>query len=205
MSHDPEINRSYGAMASHYGVDVLPARPRRPRDKAKVENGVRFAQTCILGRLRNQTFFSLEEANAAIASALDRINDHVMKRVGVTRRHLFETIERPALAELPASPHEFAEWRLVRVSLDYHVEHEGFFYSVPHALIREQVDLRATARIVEIFHRGGRVAVHERRYHGPRHATTPDHTARARTAATPSGRLSASADGPRRWGRTPRG
>ena len=173
--YDPELNRSYGAMASHYGVDVLPTRPRRPRDKAKVENGVRFAQSCILGRLRHQTFFSLEEANAAIAGACDRINDHVMKRLGVTRRHLFETIERPALAELPASPYEYAEWRLARASLDYHVEHESFFYSVPHALIREQVDLRATARMVEIFHRGRRVAVHERRYHGPRHATTPEH------------------------------
>ena len=92
--YDPEINRSYGMMASHYGVGVLPARPRRPKDKAKVENGVRFAQTCILGRMRRQTFFSLAEANAAIAGALDRINDHVMRRLGVSRRHLFETVER---------------------------------------------------------------------------------------------------------------
>lgn len=80
--YDPEINRSYGMMASHYGVGVLPARPRRPKDKSKVENGVRFAQSCILGRMRNQTFFSLAEANAAIGQALDRINDHVMRRLG---------------------------------------------------------------------------------------------------------------------------
>src|SRR4051794_9041013 len=99
--YDPELNRSYGMMASHYGVGVLPARPRRPKDKAKVENGIRFAQTCILGRLRRRTFFSLAEANAAIAEALDRINDHVVRRLGVTRRHLFETVERPALAPLP--------------------------------------------------------------------------------------------------------
>ena len=134
--YDPEINRSYGMMASHYGVGVLPARPRRPKDKAKVENGVRFAQTCILGRLRRQTFFSLAEANAAIAGALERINDHVMRRLGVSRRHLFETIERPALAPLPGDDYEFAEWRLARVGVDYHVEYEGFFYSVPHGLIR---------------------------------------------------------------------
>lgn len=173
--YDPEINRSYGMMATHYGVGVLPARPRRPRDKAKVENGVRFAQSCILGRLRRQTFFSLAEANAAIAGALDRINDHVVRRLGVTRRQLFETVERPALAPLPADDYEFAEWRLVRVGIDYHVEYDNFFYSVPHGLIREQVDLRATDRTVELFHRGKRVAAHQRRYAGRRHGTDPDH------------------------------
>ncbi|TGV95792.1 IS21 family transposase, partial [Mesorhizobium sp. M2E.F.Ca.ET.154.01.1.1] len=110
--YDPEINRSYGMMASHYGVGVLPARPRRPKDKSKVENGVRFAQSCILGRLRNQTFFSLAEANAAIRQALDRINDHVMRRLGVSRRQLFESVERAALASLPSKDYEFAEWRL---------------------------------------------------------------------------------------------
>ncbi len=125
--HDPEINRSYGMMASHYGIGVLPARPRRPKDKAKVENAVRFAQSCILGRLRKQTFFSLAEANAAITDMLARINDHVMRRLGVSRRHLFETVERPALATLPAEDYEFAEWRLARVSTDYHVEFKTFF------------------------------------------------------------------------------
>jgi transposase len=99
--YDPEINRSYGMMASHYGVGILPARPRKPRDKAKVEAGVRFAQTYILGRLRRQTFFSLAEANAAIAAALERINAHVMRRLGVSRRQLFETVEMPVLAPLP--------------------------------------------------------------------------------------------------------
>lgn len=173
--HDPEINRSYGMMASHYGVGVLPARPRRPKDKAKVENAVRFAQSCILGRLRKQTFFSLAEANAAIAEVLARINDHVMRRLGVSRRHLFETVEHPALASLPAEDYEFAEWRLARVSTDYHVECKSFFYSVPHALIRQQVDIRATARMIEIFHRGKRVALHQRRYGGPRYGTDPAH------------------------------
>ena len=173
--YDPEINRSYAMMASHYGVGVLPARPRKPRDKAKVENGVRFAQACILGRLRRQTFFSLAEANAAIAGALDRINDHVMRRLGVSRRHLFQTLEAAALARLPADDYEFAEWRLARVATDYHIEYSNFFYSVPHGLIRQQVDLRATARTIEIFYRGKRVAAHQRRYGGPRHSTNPDH------------------------------
>jgi len=173
--YDPEINRSYGMMASHYGVGILPARPRKPRDKAKVEAGVRFAQSYILGRLRRQTFFSLTEANQAITGVLERMNAHVMRRLGISRRQLFETLERSALAPLPDTDHEFAQWRFARVSLDYHVELDGFFYSVPHQLIREQVDTRVTARMVEIFHRGKRIAVHERRYGGRRHGTDPDH------------------------------
>ncbi|MDX8462486.1 IS21 family transposase [Mesorhizobium humile] len=173
--YDPEIKRQL----RHDGLSLWrrcsSARPKRPRDKSKVENGVRFAQSCILGRLRNQTFFSLAEANAAIARALDRINDHVMRRLGVSRRQLFESVERPTLAGLPLEDHEFAEWRLARVSTDYHVEFKTFFYSVPHSLIRQQVDLRATARTIEIFHRGKRIAAHQRRYGGPRHGTDPDH------------------------------
>src|SRR4051812_6438733 len=154
-------------MASHYGVGVLPARLGRPKDKAKVENGVRFAQTCILGRLRHQTFFSLAEANAAIPEALERINGHVVRRLGVTRRHLFETLERPALAPLPADAYEFAEWRLARVGVDYRVEDDGFFYSVPHGLIRAQGDLRATSRTGQLFPRGPRAAPHQPPHAGP--------------------------------------
>jgi hypothetical protein len=143
--------------------------------KAKVEAGVRLAQTYILGRLRRQTFFSLAECNAAIATAMERINAHVMRRLGISRRALFESIERPALRSLPADDYEYAEWRLARVNLDYHVEAAGFLYSVPHALIREQVDVRLSSRTVEIFHRGQRVAAHERRHGGRRHGTDPAH------------------------------
>jgi transposase len=180
-----------------YGVGVLPARPRRPRDKAKVEAGVRFAQSYILGRLRHQTFCSLAEANQAIAAVLERINGKVMRRLGVSRRQLFETVEQPALAPLPADDYEFAEWRLARVALDYHIEFDGFFYSVPHSLIREQVDLRATARTIEIFHRGRRVAAHQRRHGGRRHGTNPDHmpSAHRRYADWTPERF-------RRWGRS---
>jgi transposase len=173
--YDPEINRSYAMMAAHYGVGVLPARPYRPRDKAKVEAGVKFAQTYILGRLRHQTFFSLADANRAIALVLERMNGHVMRRLGLSRSDLFTSIERPALRALPAIDYEFAEWRLARVGLDYHVEVDGYYYSVPHALIRTQVDLRVTARTIEVFHRAKRVAAHQRRYGGRRHGTDPDH------------------------------
>jgi transposase len=173
--YDPEINRSYGAMAAYYGTGVVPARPRKPRDKAAVEAGVRFAQTYILGRLRNQTFFSLAEANAAIKLVLERMNTRVMRKIGISRRDLFENLDQPALRPLPDVDWEYAEWRLARVGLDYHVEADGFYYSVPHALIRAEVDLRISERTIEIFHRGQRVALHQRRYGGRRHGTDPDH------------------------------
>jgi transposase len=173
--YDPEINRSYGAMAAHYDVGVVPARPRKPRDKAAVEAGVRFTQTYVLGRLRHETFFSLAECNVAIGQVLERLNGRVMRRLGMSRRELFESIERPALRPLPEADWQFAEWRLVRVGLDYHVEVDGFYYSVPHALIRAEVDTRLTERTLEVFHRGKRVAAHQRRYGGRRHGTDPDH------------------------------
>lgn len=173
--YDPEINRSYGMMAAHYGVGILPARPRRPRDKAKVEAGVRFAQTYILGRMRHQTFFSLNEANTAIKLAVQRINDHVMRRLGVSRKTLFTNIEKPLLRPLPPTQYEYAEWKLARVAPDYHIEVDHFLYSVPHTLLHEQVDVRVTSRIVEIFHRSTRVAVHQRRYGGGRAGTHSDH------------------------------
>jgi len=173
--YDPEVNRTYAAMATHYNVGVLPARPRKPKDKASVEAGVRFAQSYILGRLRHVTFFSLAACNAEITVALERMNGREMRRLGVSRRQLFETIERAAMQPLPEQDYEYAEWRLARVGIDYHVEVDGFLYSVPHPLIREQVDTRATARTVEVFHRGKRIAAHARRYGGPRHGTQPDH------------------------------
>jgi transposase len=170
-----ELNRTYAKMAAHYDVVILPARPYRPRDKAKVEAGVRLAQTYILGRLRHVTFFSLAECNAAIIAALEQLNGRPMRHLGVSRRALYEAIERPALRPLPATPYEYAEWRFARVGLDYHVEVKSFLYSVPHALLREQVDVRIAARTIEIFHRGKRIAAHARRYGGPRHGTDPEH------------------------------
>jgi transposase len=173
--YDPEVNRTYGKMAAHYNVGILPTRPRKPKDKAAVEAGVRFAQAYILGRLRNVTFFSLAECNAAIAAALERMNGREMRRLGVSRRQMFETVERPVMQPLPEQDYEYAEWKLARVGLDYHVEVASFFYSVPHTLLREQVDTRATARTIEVFHRGRRIAAHARRYGGQRYGTLPEH------------------------------
>ena len=174
--YDPEINRSYGRMTAHYDVGVLPARPKKPRDKASVEAGVRFAQGYIIGRLRNQIFFSLEEANVAIAEVMTQMNTRPMRKLGVSRAYLLESLERPALRPLPVAEYEYAEWRLVRAGLDYHVEIESFYYSVPHALIRQQVDARITTGTIELFHRGKRIAAHQRRYGAaPRHGTDVDH------------------------------
>ena len=173
--YDPETNPSYGRMAAHYGVGVVPARPYKPRDKAKVEAGVRLAQFYILGRLRNVTFFSLVECNRAVAEAMERLNGAVMRRLGVSRRDLFQTVDLPAMRPLPAAPYEYAEWRRVRVNIDYHVEVHGFYYSAPHALIRQELEARITANGIELFHRGDRVAVHVRRYGGARHATQDEH------------------------------
>src|SRR5246127_4974190 len=164
--YDPEVNRTYARMAAHYEIGILPARPYKPRDKAKVEAGVRFAQSYLLGRLRAQTFFSLAECNEAIKLVMQRMNERTMRHLGLSRRELFEKIERAALNGPPAEDWEFAEWRRARVNLDYHIEVHDFLYSVPHALIRAEVELRATARTVEAFHRGQRVAVHQPRYMG---------------------------------------
>jgi len=173
--YDPEINRTYGALAAYYSIGILPARPHKPRDKAKVEAGVRFAQTYILGRLRALTFFSLAECNEAIKLVMQRMNERTMRHLGVSRRELFEKIERAALNGLPTEDWEFAEWKRARVNLDYHIEVHDFLYSVPHALIRTEVEVRVTERIVEVFFRGQRVAVHQRRYMGRKHDTDPDH------------------------------
>ena len=154
---------------------MVPARSRKPKDKASVEAAVKFAQFYILGRLRNVTFFSLDECNTAIKAVMERMNGRVMRRLGVSRRQLFEAVERPAMQSLPDHDYEYADWHLCRVGIDYHVEVAGFFYSVPHGLIREQVDTRATVGAVEVFHRGKLVAAHARRYGGPRHGTQPDH------------------------------
>jgi transposase len=173
--YDPEVNRSYGAMAEHYRVGILPARPYRAKDKAKVEVGVRIAQYYILGRLRHLKFFSLAECNAAIAGILPQLNGRIMRHIGMSRQQLFDTVERPAMQKLPEQDYEYAEWKIARVGIDYHVQVADFFYSVHHSLLRQQVDTRLTEHTVEIFHRGQRVAAHARRYGGQRHATLPEH------------------------------
>jgi transposase len=174
--YDPQINRTYADMASHYDTAILPARPRRPRDKAKVENGVLIVERWLLGRLRHRTFFSLAEVNVAIGDLLKRLNEErPIRRLGVTRRQLLEELDRPSLKALPAEPYVFAEWRLRRVGVDYHVDVADHYYSVPYRFARMEVEVRFTARIVEVFLKGERVAAHRRMSGNRKHTTVPEH------------------------------
>src|SRR6266550_4339450 len=160
--YEPGLNRTYLDLATHYRTAILPARPRKPRDKAKVEVGVLVVERWILARLRNRRFFSLAELNQAIGELVADLNARPMRRLGVSRRDLFLELDRPALKELPAEPYEYAEWRVRRVAPDYHIDIDGHYYSVPYRLIREQLDARITERTIELFCKGERVAVHLR-------------------------------------------
>jgi transposase len=174
--YDPQINRTYADMALHYDTAILPARPRRPRDKAKVELAVLIVERWLLGRLRHRIFVSLGEVNAAIAELLERLNEQrPIRRLGVTRRQLLEELDRPALKPLPAEPYVFAEWRVHRVGVDYHVDVGAHYYSVPYRFARMEVEVRLTARIVEIFVKGERVAAHLRMSGNHKHTTLPEH------------------------------
>lgn len=173
--YDPGLNRTYAEMAEHYGTAILPARPRKPRDKAKVEVAVQVAQRWILARLRNRRFFSLAELNAAIRLLRDELNMRQMRGYGASRADLFATLDRPHLQPLPATPYAFARWKRARVAPDYHVEMDSSWYSVPFGLIRQEVDVRVCGEIVEIFHKGQRVASHLRCKGRRSHVTLPDH------------------------------
>src|SRR3954452_5311132 len=173
--YEPTVNRTYADMAAHYRTAIIPARPYKPRDKAKVEVGVQVVQRWILARLRNRRFFSLAELNQAIRELVEQLNDRPMRGWGATRRALFEQLDRPALLELPQTPYEYADWKRCRVNLDYHIEIAKHFYSVPFQLLRQEVEARITAKTVEIFHRGKLVAAHLRGLRAHRPTTVPDH------------------------------
>src|SRR6056297_243814 len=172
--YEPKLNATYADMARHYGVAVLPARPYKPKDKAKAEVGVQLVERWILARLRHHTFHSLAEINAAIAALLVELNERRFQRLPYSRRELFERLDRPAMRRLPEQPYEYAEWRYVKPGIDYHVEIDKRFYSVPHTLVGQRLEARVTAASVEVLHKSRRVAVHPR--HGPsRYSTLPEH------------------------------
>ena len=173
--YDPAINRTYGDMAAHYDTAIVPARPRKPKDKAKVEGAVLLAERWILARLRNQTFFSLDELNAAIRPLRDQLNNKVTRHLGASRRALFETLDKPALKSLPHEPYVYAEWKKCRAGLDYHVDIGHHYYSVPHQLMRQELWARVTPRTVEVYHKGQRVAAHQRTSGNRQHSTIRDH------------------------------
>lgn len=167
--YEPQINETYQEMARHYSTAIIPARPRKPRDKPKAELSVLLVQRWILARLRNQRFFNLDEANRAVAVLLVDLNNRPFKKLPGSRRSVFEEIDRPALRPLPDTPYQYADWIVARVGPDYHVEVDQHYYSVSYRYAREQVDVRVTTNTVEIFHRGQRIAAHgksaRRRFH----------------------------------------
>jgi transposase len=181
--YEPDLNPTYREMAEHYGVAILPTRPYKPRDKAKVEVGVQVAQRWIVAALRHQKFFSLAEVNEAIAPLLDKLNGRPFrKRPEASRASLFAELDRPALRPLPVDPYVIAHWKMVRANIDYHVEIEQHYYSVPYQLVGQQLDARYTATTVEIFHRGVRVASHMRSYARYKASTINEHRPKSHQA-----------------------
>ena len=161
--YEPEPNRTYQAFAEHYGCAVLPARPRKPRDKAKVEAGVQLVERWILARLRHRRFYTLAELNAAISELLEDLNHRPFQKLEGSRRSWFELLERPAIRPLPLTPFEYAEFKKAKVSrLDYHIEFDHHYYSVPHTLVGQEVELRVTRSTVEVLYHHRRVASHAR-------------------------------------------
>jgi transposase len=173
--YEPARNRTSADLAQHYGCAVIPARAAKPRDTATVEVGVQVAERWIVARLRHHTFFTLPEVNTAIQPLLLARNTRPFKKLPGSRQSLFESLDRPALQPLPVHPYEYAEWKRARVNMDSHVEVEGHYYSVPYALVRQQLEVRVSARVVERFHKGTRVASHVRSRLKGRHSTVTAH------------------------------
>lgn len=173
--YEPEATSTYEELARHYGTAILPARPYKPQDKAAVEAGVLLVQRWILARLRHRQFFSLEALNAAIRELLVDLNQRPFQKLEGCRQSAFETLDLPAMKPLPSTRYEYAEWKQAIVNIDYHVEIAGHYYSVPHALVKQKVEVRFTASTVECFFKGRRVAAHARSRSRGRHTTVAEH------------------------------
>jgi transposase len=180
--YEPRANETVEDFARHYGTSVLPARPYRPQDKAKVESAVQVVERWILMRLRKQTFRTVDDVNEAIAPLLDRLNARLFQKLPGSRATVFAAIDAPALQPLPAQPWEWASYKTVRVHIDHHVEIDGHRYSVPQNLVGAQLEARLTARGVELLHRGQRVAAHARSAHRGGFTTVPEHLSAAHRA-----------------------
>ncbi len=172
--YDPELNSSYQQLAEHYGVVIIPARPRKPKDKSKAEIGVQIIERWILARLRHHTFFSLNELNICIQSLLEEVNNKPYQKLKGTRKEWFESMDKPVLSPLPKHPYEYTEIKLVKVNIDYHVQFDEHCYSVPHHLVGERIETHAKANVVAFYFHGKRVSSHTRKYF-PGMTTTPEH------------------------------
>jgi len=173
--YEPGVNRSYQEFAEHYGVAIIPARPKKPRDKSKVEKAVQEVERQILAPLRHEQFTSFAALNGAIAAGLKRLNERVMQGYGLSRHGLFEQVDQSALKPLPAQPFVFGHWKNAKVNVDYHIEVEGHYYSVPYSLVGQAVQVKTGEQLVEVFHQHQRIACHERSRVRYRHTTVPEH------------------------------
>lgn len=173
--YEPELNPAYADLATHYGVAVVPARVRKPRDKAKVEVAVQHVERWVLAPLRNQTFFNLTDLNRAMHECLVALNQRPLVKEGVSRRELFDSVERATLRALPLDRYQYAEWTKARVNIDYHIEIDKHYYSVPYRYAREQLDVRLTATTIECFHKNKRIVSHARSMQRGGHSTEHDH------------------------------
>jgi transposase len=172
--YDPLPNATYQELARHYGCAILPARPYKPKDKSKAEVGVQVVERWILARLRHHTFFSLSELNGSIRELLADLNARPFQKLPGSRKSAFESLDKPALKPLPDMPYEYAEWKRAKPGIDYHVDVDQYYYSVPHRWVGHVLDVRATASVVEVFHKGQRIAAHPRS-NNKRFSTLPEH------------------------------
>jgi transposase len=192
-NYDPGVNASYAEMAAHYGTVILPTRTAKPRDKAAAEAGVLQVERWVLAPLRNRRFFSIAELNVAIDEKVAELNNKAFRGEPTSRAEVFAELERPALKPLPVLPYELAEWKKASVNIDYHVEYDRHYYSVPYTLVRQKLEVRATASTVEVYKGARRVASHPRERGRKRFVTDPAHmppSHRAHMEWTPSRMLS---------------
>ena len=177
--YEPELNPAYAEFAEHYGLAVVPARVRKPRDKAKAEVGVQIVERAILARLRDRSFFSLREANDAVSELLAELNCKPFQKLSGSRYSTFVELEKALLRPLPNEPYNVARWKKAKVNIDYHVEVTGHYYSVPYQHARREVEVRLSAATIEVFHQGKRIASHLRVVDTPRnkgrHTTVAEH------------------------------
>jgi len=177
--YEPDINPTYADLAEYYGTVVIPARVRKARDKAKVESAVLIGERWILAALRHHRFFSLAEVNQAISEKLKELNNRKFQKLDTTRKELFDTLDRPALKPLPETPYQYADWKKAKVNIDYHIEVDGHFYSVPYQLVKESVEVRFTSTTVEVLFKNRRVASHPRSYRRGGFTTLKEHMPKA--------------------------
>lgn len=173
--YEPDVNPSYQQMAAHYQTAIMPARPYKPKDKAKAEVAVQIVERWIMARLRHQTFFTLASLNQAIVLLLDELNRRPFKKLPGTRLSQFEQLDKPALRPLPAQPYEYSEIKQARVHIDYHIEYDRHYYSVPHHLVKQAVEVQASDTAIVIYSQGQRVASHPRSYRQGSHTTYTEH------------------------------